>query len=52
LLNPVMMSPREQDKPAKPAARSCRPVEEVLVINVVAREADGFKGPGAAAEHS
>jgi cell division protein ZipA len=33
------------DKAAKPAPRNLPPVEEVLVINVVARDPAGFKGP-------
>lgn len=45
LLNPVdEVEPREPKKPAKPAADAA-PVEEVLVINVVARDDFGFKGP-------
>lgn len=45
LLNPVdEVEPTESKKPAKPAAEAA-PVEEVLVINVVARDDFGFKGP-------
>lgn len=33
------------EKTAKPAPRNLPPVEEVLVINVVARDPAGFKGP-------
>ena len=44
LLNPVddeLVEPKKASKPAADAA----PVEEVLVINVVARDDFGFKGP-------
>ena len=44
LLNPVDDQPQETKKVAKPAAAAA-PVEEVLVINVVARDDFGFKGP-------
>ncbi|MGY2437537.1 cell division protein ZipA C-terminal FtsZ-binding domain-containing protein, partial [Escherichia coli] len=44
LLNPVDDEPVEPKKAAKPAVDAA-PVEEVLVINVVARDDFGFKGP-------
>ncbi len=44
LLNPVDDTPQEPKKSAKPSAEAA-PVEEVLVINVVARDDLGFKGP-------
>ncbi|MFI8747660.1 cell division protein ZipA [Pseudomonas sp. NPDC077186] len=46
LLNPVddEVAPKDAKKAAKPAAEAA-PVEEVLVINVVARDDIGFKGP-------
>jgi cell division protein ZipA len=46
LLNPVddEVEPKAAKKAAKPAAEAA-PVEEVLVINVVARDDIGFKGP-------
>ncbi|PYC21138.1 cell division protein ZipA [Pseudomonas alcaligenes] len=43
---PTLLTPveEEEDKPAaKPKEQA--PVEEVLVINVIARDAEGFKGP-------
>ncbi|VXC61612.1 Cell division protein ZipA [Pseudomonas sp. 8Z] len=43
LLNPVDDEPAETKKAAKSTAEA--PVEEVLVINVVARDDMGFKGP-------
>jgi len=46
LLNPVDKGSAEvHNGVAKDAAKELPPVEEVLVINVVARETDGFKGP-------
>jgi cell division protein ZipA len=46
LLNPVddEVEPKDAKKAGKPAADAA-PVEEVLVINVVARDDIGFKGP-------
>lgn len=46
LLNPVDKGSAEvHNGVAKDTAKELPPVEEVLVINVVARETDGFKGP-------
>src|SRR5690606_25396364 len=45
---PTLLTPVEESAAAKPAANSQKdlpPVEEVLVINVVARHPEGFKGP-------
>ncbi len=45
---PTLLTPVEENAAAKPAANSQKdlpPVEEVLVINVVARHPEGFKGP-------
>ncbi|MGA4633975.1 cell division protein ZipA [Pseudomonas solani] len=51
---PTLLNPVDDGAPAKPAkngkthaapAQDLPPVEEVLVINVVARDGDGFKGP-------
>lgn len=48
---PTLLSPVEQrvdnasSTGAKAAAKELPPVEEVLVINVIARDEDGFKGP-------
>jgi len=43
---PTLLTPveEEEDKPAAKAKEQA-PVEEVLVINVIARDAEGFKGP-------
>ncbi|MBD9416276.1 cell division protein ZipA [Pseudomonas sp. PDM16] len=42
---PTLLTPVEEDD--KPSARPLdqQPVEEVLVINVISRDAEGFKGP-------
>ncbi|MGE8498783.1 MAG: cell division protein ZipA [Pseudomonas sp.] len=46
LLNPVDDAPEAtSSKSPKPASKELPPVEEVLVINVIARSEDGFKGP-------
>ena len=49
LLNPVVepqaKAPKKAEKVEKAAAADLPPVEEVLVINVVARDEVGFKGP-------
>lgn len=46
LLNPVDQGDEEPLSKAAPAAsKELPPVEEVLVINVIARDDDGFKGP-------
>lgn len=46
LLNPVDQGDEEPLSKASPAAsKELPPVEEVLVINVIARDDDGFKGP-------
>ncbi|MVW75609.1 cell division protein ZipA [Pseudomonas xionganensis] len=48
---PTLLSPVEQDDDAAPKAQAkspekeLPPVEEVLVINVIARDEEGFKGP-------
>jgi len=48
---PTLLSPVEQDHDAAPKAqvkspeKELPPVEEVLVINVIARDEEGFKGP-------
>lgn len=39
LLTPVL------DEASKPDSASAKPVDEVLVINVIARDPEGFKGP-------
>ena len=46
LLNPVDDEPAATAaNPSKDSSKQLPPVEEVLVINVIAREEDGFKGP-------
>jgi cell division protein ZipA len=45
LLNPVDEGGDTAVSASQPAAKTLPPVEEVLVINVIARESDGFKGP-------
>ena len=45
LLNPVDEGGDTAVSTSQPAAKALPPVEEVLVINVIARESDGFKGP-------
>ncbi|MGE8361617.1 cell division protein ZipA [Pseudomonas sp.] len=47
LLNPVDDAPEttRSTSASKPAPKELPPVEEVLVINVIARSEDGFKGP-------
>jgi cell division protein ZipA len=45
LLTPVAEEAAEPVEKPKPAAAEQTEVQEVLVISVVAREADGFKGP-------
>ena len=46
LLNPVDDAPETTRSPSnKPASKDLPPVEEVLVINVIARSDEGFKGP-------
>ncbi|HEX5842607.1 MAG TPA: cell division protein ZipA [Pseudomonas sp.] len=46
LLNPVDQGDEEPLSKAAPgASKELPPVEEVLVINVIARDDDGFKGP-------
>lgn len=46
LLNPVDQGDEEPlSKAAPTASKELPPVEEVLVINVIARDDDGFKGP-------
>lgn len=46
LLNPVDQGAEEPLSKAAPgASKELPPVEEVLVINVIARDDDGFKGP-------
>lgn len=46
LLNPVDDEMQDtHNGTAKDAGKELPPVEEVLVINVIAREGDGFKGP-------
>lgn len=42
---PTLLTPVEDDEEQPAPAREALPVEEVLVINVIARDADGFKGP-------
>ena len=45
---PTLLTPVEEDDASDNAgnvAKDLPPVEEVLVINVIARDADGFKGP-------
>ncbi|MBD9425755.1 cell division protein ZipA [Pseudomonas sp. PDM15] len=42
---PTLLIPVEDDDELPAQAREALPVEEVLVINVIARDADGFKGP-------
>ncbi|MBD9484308.1 cell division protein ZipA [Pseudomonas sp. PDM14] len=43
---PTLLNPVDDDiEPNLGSAREALPVEEVLVINVVARDEDGFKGP-------
>ena len=42
---PTLLIPVEDDEDLPTQAREALPVEEVLVINVIARDADGFKGP-------
>jgi len=46
LLNPVDDEPASKPvAAAKDSSKDLPPVEEVLVINVIARDAEGFKGP-------
>jgi cell division protein ZipA len=42
---PTLLTPVEDEDEAPAQAREALPVEEVLIINVIARDADGFKGP-------
>ncbi len=45
LLNPVDDEPEKTADQAKETNKALPPVEEVLVINVIARDEEGFKGP-------
>ena len=45
LLNPVDDEPKKRNPAVPQDSRDLPPVEEVLVINVVAREGEGFNGP-------
>lgn len=43
---PTLLNPVEEDEvPVGKSTQELAPVEEVLVINVIARDAEGFKGP-------
>ncbi|MGY4532469.1 cell division protein ZipA [Pseudomonas sp. TE3786] len=45
LLNPVDDEPKKRNPAVPQDSRDLPPVEEVLVINVVAKEGEGFNGP-------